>query len=55
MRRWPLPAGVPVHIVSARLGQASTKMTADVSAHVLSWQDEDPVGKVETYERAVSA
>jgi integrase len=47
-----LSAGVPVHIVSARLGHASAKMTLDVYAHVLSGQDEDAVAKLEAFERA---
>lgn len=47
-----LAAGVPVHVVSARLGHASAKMTLDVYAHVLSGQDEDAVAKVEAFERA---
>ncbi len=46
-----LAARVPVHVVSARLGHASAKMTLDVYAHVLSGQDEDAVAKVEAYER----
>lgn len=47
-----LAAGVPVHVVSRRLGHASAKMTLDVYAHVLSGQDEDAVAKVEAFERA---
>jgi integrase len=47
-----LAAGVPVNVVSARLGHASAKMTLDVYAHVLSGQDEDAVAKVEAFERA---
>ncbi len=45
-----LAAGVPVHVVSARLGHASAKMTLDVYAHVLSGQDEDAVARVEAFE-----
>jgi integrase len=47
-----LAAGVAVHVVSARLGHASAKMTLDVYAHVLTGQDEDAVAKVEAFERA---
>ena len=46
-----LAAGVPVHVVSKRLGHASAKMTLDVYAHLLSGQDEDAVAKVEAFER----
>jgi integrase len=46
-----LAAGVAVHVVSARLGHASPKMTLDVYAHVLSGQDEDAVAKLEAFER----
>ena len=47
-----LAAGVAVHVVAARLGHASAKMTLDVYAHVLTGQDEDAVAKVEAFERA---
>ena len=47
-----LSAGVPVHVVSERLGHASSKMTLDVYAHVLSGQHEDAVAQAEAYERA---
>jgi integrase len=44
-----LAAGVPVHVVSARLGHASAKMTLDVYAHVLNGQQEDAIAKLELY------
>ncbi len=47
-----LAAGVAVHVVSARLGHASAKMTLDVYAHVLTGQDEDAVARMEAFERA---
>jgi integrase len=42
-----LAAGVPVNVVSARLGHASAKMTLDVYGHVLSGQQEDAVRRME--------
>jgi integrase len=44
-----LAAGVPVNVVSARLGHASAKMTLDVYAHVLSGQQEDAVSRLVAY------
>lgn len=44
-----LAAGVPVNVVSARLGHASAKMTLDIYAHVLSGQQEDAVAKLQVY------
>ena len=44
-----LAAGIPVNVVSARLGHASAKMTLDVYAHVLSGQQEDAVTMLEAY------
>ena len=36
-----LAAGVPVHVVSKRLGHGSPKVTLSVYAHVLPGQDRD--------------
>jgi integrase len=36
-----LKAGVPLHVVSARLGHSSTTITADLYGHVLEGQDAD--------------
>jgi integrase len=48
-------AGVPVHIVSARLGHASAKMTLDVYGHVLQHQQQDAVETYESYLEAEAA
>ena len=50
-----LSAGVPVHVVSARLGHASAKMTLDVYGHVLQDQQEDAVDAYERYLAAEAA
>lgn len=44
-----LAAGVPVTVVSARLGHRSAKMTLDVYAHVLPGQQEQAVERLEEY------
>jgi integrase len=44
-----LSAGVPVKVVSERLGHASAVMTLNVYAHVLSGQQEDAVSRLESY------
>ncbi len=44
-----LSAGLPVHLVSARLGHSSAKMTLDVYGHVLQHQQEDAVGVYRAY------
>jgi integrase len=44
-----LSAGVPVKVVSERLGHASAKMTLDVYGHVLPGQQEDAVSRLEAY------
>lgn len=44
-----LAAGVPVHVVSKRLGHASAKMTLEVYAHVLPGQQEEAVERMEEY------
>jgi integrase len=44
-----LSAGVPVKVVSERLGHASAVMTLNVYAHVLSGQQEDAVTRLEAY------
>jgi integrase len=44
-----LSAGVPVKVVSERLGHASAVMTLNVYAHVLSGQQEDAVSRLEAY------
>ena len=43
-----LAAGVPVHVVSKRLGHKSAKMTLDVYSHVLPGQQEEAVAKLES-------
>jgi integrase len=48
-----LSAGVPVHVVSKRLGHASAKMTLEVYAHVLPGQQEEAVERMEEYLSAV--
>lgn len=40
-----LAAGVPVKVVSSRLGHASVRLTLDVYAHVLPSMDEDAATK----------
>jgi len=42
-----LKAGVPVHVVSERLGRSSPKVTLGVYAHVLGSQQRDAVAAVE--------
>ncbi len=44
-----LGAGVPVHVVSQRLGHASAKMTLDVYANYLPDQHEDAVARYRAY------
>jgi integrase len=44
-----LGAGVPVHVVSQRLGHASAKMTLDVYANYLPDQHEDAVARYQSY------
>ncbi|MBK6422808.1 MAG: tyrosine-type recombinase/integrase [Gemmatimonadetes bacterium] len=44
-----LGAGVPVHVVSQRLGHASAKMTLDVYANHLPDQHEDAVARYRAY------
>nr|MBA3556054.1 tyrosine-type recombinase/integrase [Gemmatimonadales bacterium] len=44
-----LSAGVPVHVVSKRLGHASAVMTLNVYAHAVPDQDADAVTRVEAY------
>lgn len=44
-----LSAGVPVKVVSERLGHASAVMTLNVYAHVLSGEQEDAVSRLEAY------
>ena len=44
-----LEAGVPVKIVSERLGHASAKMTLDVYAHVMDQQQDKAVAALEEY------
>jgi integrase len=48
-----LSAGVPVHVVSKRLGHASAKMTLEVYAHVLTGDQEQAVERMEEYLGAV--
>lgn len=42
-------AGVPVHVVSKRLGHKSAKMTLDVYSHVLPGQQAEAVAKLEEF------
>jgi integrase len=44
-----LGAGVPVHVVSQRLGHASAKMTLDVYANYLPDQHEDALVRYRNY------
>lgn len=44
-----LTAGVPVHVVSKRLGHKSAKMTLDVYSHVLPGQQEEAVARLEEF------
>lgn len=44
-----LTAGVPVHVVSRRLGHKSAKMTLDVYSHVLPGQQEEAVARLEEF------
>lgn len=44
-----LEAGVPVKVVSERLGHASAKMTLDVYAHVIDHQQDKAVAALEEY------
>lgn len=44
-----LAAGVPVHVVSRRLGHKSAKMTLDVYSHVLPGQQEEAVSRLEQF------
>ncbi|MBP6670299.1 MAG: tyrosine-type recombinase/integrase [Gemmatimonadales bacterium] len=44
-----LGAGVPVHVVSQRLGHASAKMTLDVYANCLPYQHEDASARYRAY------
>lgn len=48
-----LAAGVPVHVVSKRLGHANAKMTLDVYAHVLPGQQAEAVERMEDHLSAV--
>jgi len=45
-----LSAGVPVKVVSERLGHSSAMMTLTCYAHVLAGQQEDAVARLEAYE-----
>jgi integrase len=47
-----LSAGVPVKVVSERLGHASAMMTLNVYAHLMPGQQEDAVARMEAYEGA---
>ena len=42
-------AGVPVKVVSERLGHSSAKMTLDVYAHVIDHQQDKAVAALEEY------
>jgi integrase len=45
-----LSAGVPLKVVSERLGHASATMTLEIYAHVLAGQQEDVLAKLAVYE-----
>lgn len=44
-----LAAGVPIKVVSDRLGHANAKMVLDVYAHVLAGQAAEAVERLEEY------
>jgi integrase len=46
-----LAAGVPVAVVSARLGHKSIRTTLDIYSHMITGQDEEAVQKWEEYQR----
>jgi site-specific recombinase XerD len=45
-----LAAGVPVAVVSARLGHKSIRTTLDIYSHMITGQDEEAVQKWEEYQ-----
>jgi integrase len=44
-----LDAGVPLPVVSARLGHASIRVTADIYSHAIHGQDDEAVRRWEEY------
>jgi integrase len=46
-----LVGGVPLQVVSERLGHSSVRVTAEVYAHCLRGQDDDAVRKLEEFQR----
>jgi integrase len=47
-----LVGGVPLQVVSERLGHSSVRVTAEVYAHSLRGQDDEAVRKLEEFQRA---
>lgn len=45
-----LANGVPLPVVSARLGHSSVRVTADVYAHAIHGQDDEAVKKWEEFQ-----
>ena len=44
-----LDAGVPLPVVSARLGHSSVRVTADIYSHAIHGQDDEAVRRWEEY------
>jgi integrase len=44
-------AGVPINVVSERLGHSSTRVTADIYAHVIRGQDDEALLSLEEFKR----
>ena len=44
--------GVPLQVVSQRLGHSSLRVTAEIYAHSLRGQDDETVRKLEEFQRA---
>jgi integrase len=47
-----LVGGVPLQVVSERLGHSSVRVTAEIYAHSLRGQDDEAVRKLEEFQRA---
>jgi integrase len=50
-----LDAGVPLPVVSARLGHSSIRTTMEIYAHMIHGQDDAAAGKLEEYRKRNSA
>jgi integrase len=46
-----LASGVPLSVVSQRLGHSSVRVTADVYSHAINGQDDEAVRKWEEYQQ----